>query len=426
MPSSIGSQVPSKDFSYENFQSIIDHIEGQWRGVLPDLVCMVVHSIATIRSKCRNITRVTPRLLVSGIERNDETNFSGVHPLPHELRGVENAFKTGIELGVIIEDDAGETHIDLSVTALDLAQHERVIKSIINANRHNPKLRTENGVMLWLMQRAEWLLRDKHAEPAAEVESAPLEISDDTTDQWEKPNSEKRQIPLGNRLGSYSYFYRTVSSKDKSFSDIRAKGWLMSKVDELRDRLLASVAARQGKVADKRKKRGTLPDLCKLFEAGWTAGQREASPGTPATRIVASRDIALLKSQIIIPFRDANLDVEEFSKWVTLNWGGIGATYFAKTKQYPHEPAFRWLVRCLETYTKAFMERDTIELGAAIDYSAVAAKAKRADAATKDFGKVAEALETKVALLAEENRQLKKRKILRAPSVSLPDWEDDE
>jgi hypothetical protein len=69
----------------------------------------------------------------------------------------------------------------------------------------------------------------------------------------------------------------------------------------------------------------------------------------------------LLKSQIIGPARDLDMDVEAFGYFVSLHWDAIGATYFKKSKAYPERPAFAWFVRCLETYTEAFTARDSLD-----------------------------------------------------------------
>lgn len=155
---------------------------------------------------------------------------------------------------------------------------------------------------------------------------------------------------------------------------------------------LQSVQAKRQALADKRMKRGTLADLCNMFEDGWREGQKERNPALMPARLV-NRDRALLKSQIVGPAREAGIDVRAFGHWVASNWDGIGGTFFKKAKSYPANPAFPWLVRCLETYTAAFADRDGLDLSGienpahrvtAARVTAISRKAEQAIAAASE------------------------------------------
>lgn len=134
----------------------------------------------------------------------------------------------------------------------------------------------------------------------------------------------------------------------------------MSKADEIKGAILASVASRSNRLHQKRAKRQSIADLCTLFEDAWRKGQHERDRSILAARLVA-RDRKLLKDQIIYPARELDMDVADFAKWVAVHWDAIGAAYFKKAKAYPSAPAFRWLVRCLETYTTAYKNRDSLD-----------------------------------------------------------------
>jgi hypothetical protein len=161
--------------------------------------------------------------------------------------------------------------------------------------------------------------------------------------------------------------YRNISSFDISqeeISRIKNEVYLMSKGKRSAADILADVSAsvdgkREALVA-KRRTRMTLADRVVLFERSWMRGQRERSSDIPPNRFV-NRDKKLLKDQLLKPAEGTKLDIEEFAYWVALNWTSIGAKYFTKTRKYPANPAFGWMIRCLETYTLAYQEREYLE-----------------------------------------------------------------
>lgn len=163
----------------------------------------------------------------------------------------------------------------------------------------------------------------------------------------------------------------------------------------------ASVGAARDKVRDKRRKRRTLADLCSLFENAWNRGQREKSKEVPPTRLV-QRDRALLKSQIITPFRDTTIDIEDFAYWVALNWHAIGAQYFTKSKRYPELPAFRWLVKCLETYTLAYQNREYLDENASLSRTQMRKKVAAVE-------KIQESADRSIASMQSEVEDLRRQ-----------------
>ena len=134
----------------------------------------------------------------------------------------------------------------------------------------------------------------------------------------------------------------------------------MNKADELKNSIFSGVAARRTALHDKRKARASVPDLCNLFEDGWRSGQHERDSTVLASRLGAKHR-KLLKTQIVYPSRELNIDLQDFAHFVTLHWDGIGQTLFKKAKTYPAAPTFAWFVACLETYMRAYTDREIID-----------------------------------------------------------------
>ena len=371
------------------FQAAIEHLESQFRGVLPETACRIVYAYISLTTKFgKRWRRISPRLLVRGLPRNPNTGFAGLAAIDVSERTLWAHYSLLERLGVLVRDGKGRAAIDYSKTAADLIEDEEIRKSVRKANAHNPRMRTDEGVIAWAIRKAEWLLR---------VATKP-----------EQPK------PLKNNDCSYSFIQGTEKlSKDKSSESTHARNWLMRTKDAVLKAITAQVDAQRSALQSKREKRATIADLCALFEDGWRNGQRERDSTYLPARLIP-RDRSLLKTQIVVPGREVGLDVKEFAHWVSANWDAIGAQYFKKTKAYPQAPAFRWFIACLETYTLAFQNRDYLDTtGKLPDYRRVSAEAV---AATKSEAKAAlSAAERQIAdLKAQLKEQESENKKLRA------------
>ena len=341
-----------------------------------------------------------------------------------------------VSYGIVVYD--GDTYaIDYSVTALHLAKLPSVQKRVLAANRRGGMLSTIEGIMEWAKHCVSLLIRvntanpesarsaksrDKNSygsatcpngkpainsecqteNPCPETSGIRGETSTSNVIQISKSSKWKCPSDLPYRVSTYKTH---VISSDKS-SDIRAGGSDLS-AKELMDRLAEMEHKRQA-VQDKRKSRGTLPDLCNLFESAWRNGQNERNPKIMPSRLVA-RHRALLKSQIIGPARDVGLDIEDFAYWCALHWDAIGGTYFKKAKSYPDQPAFAWFVRCLETYTTAYSNRDALDPTATLKPSQRVTAGPYKPAAPGASSKLAD-LEAQLRLANEENEKLRAAK----------------
>ena len=203
----------------------------------------------------------------------------------------------------------------------------------------------------------------------------------------------------------------------------------MTELDAIKARIGAAVDSKREKVFSERRSRGTLADGASLFAVAWARGSKERNPRMPANRLIA-RDRALLKSQIVGPFRDSDVNIEEFAFWCAKNWDAIGATYFQKSKGYPETPAFRWLVVCLETYLLAFENKDYLDETLQLDSKNMRQKAATTDRVIAQAANAAKHSTDEITFLkqamkelASENRRLKgEGKIDTAPTIDYSDW----
>ena len=203
----------------------------------------------------------------------------------------------------------------------------------------------------------------------------------------------------------------------------------MSELDAIKARIGAAVDSKREKVFSDRRKRGTLADGASLFAVAWARGSKERNPRMPANRLIA-RDRALLKAQIVKPFRDSDVDIEEFAFWCAKHWDAIGATYFQKSKGYPETPAFRWLAVCLETYLLAFENREYLDETLQLDSKNMRQKAATTDRVIAQAASAAKHSTDEIAFLrqamkelAAENRRLKgEGKTDDAPTIDYSDW----
>lgn len=238
------------------------------------------------------------------------------------------------EVGVFVQDGKGRTAIDYSVNALDLVQHENIVKSIRRRYSHNPMMRAVEGIIAWATNKAEWLL-------AARGE--------------QQENVEPESYSFSNRTNTLS----GDKSPSRNLGD-----WIMGKADDLKQRLLSSVAERSNRLQAKRKASGTLASRTALAEQAWRNGQLARNPKSFPAKL-DNRYRKLLKDQVIRAGESIDLDPADFLHWVAETWDTLGIHYFAKSKSYPADPHFGWLIKCLATYSKAYVERDSVDLSPA-------------------------------------------------------------
>jgi hypothetical protein len=380
-----------------SYQAAVIHCQAHFEPTLQRTAVQMVQFVMNVTARFgRQWSRVPFGLFFKGIPSNPEKGFAGVNPMnPVSEKTFYTVRSYLIELGVLRFEN-GKYAIDYSRTALHLVQHESVQKRILHENKRGGILSTVDGILEWAANIVQRLLPKQRKAKAQPVQEAAVEPK----------CMENKDLPYTFHVENYNI------SPDKSGSMYeRTREYFMKKASEVMQ-ALQNVQAKRDALSDKRAKRGTLADLCNLFEEGWRSGQKERNPSLMPARLVA-RDRALLKSQIVGPAREAGIDVRAFGFWVAENWDGLGATFFKKAKSYPANPAFPWLVRCLESYTGAFHQRDGLDLsGLANPAHRVSAQALAAiaDKADKAVASAAESLEDLKAQLREartENEALR-------------------
>jgi len=463
MTTSPNSQALCGPFSLNelpSFQAAVEHLESQWREPLPTLAARIVYAAISVTAKFnRSACRLSARFLRRGLKRNAATGFSGLAAFIETEQAINNALNLLYSTGVFRRDARGRTTIDYSKTAYDLVQCEDIRKSVKRRYSHNPYMRTCEGIIEWAAKLTSWLLpqntketyqngsttsvsSNKECESGVGSQNQSLpqsstaqQVSADANSVGTmsgtlcnpsttsvcvvgKANSSDRSPwikPNGNQcLGypeSYSFSYRTTPlSGDKSPSSIWDR--VMSNAESIKAAVLASVAAGRNRLQEKRIKRANISDLCTLFEDAWRKGQHERDSSILPSRLVA-RDRKLLKDQVIYPSRDVDMDVRDFAHWVALHWDAIGATYFEKAKSYPDAPAFRWFVRCLETYTTAYQNRAHLDPNAKrntpqrVSTVAVQAVIQQADKAVTAAATELDDLRRQLAEAHDKNQKLR-------------------
>ena len=152
----------------------------------------------------------------------------------------------------------------------------------------------------------------------------------------------------------------------------------MSKLDELKQSITASVSEKRGRVEAKRRKRLSLSDKVSLFEQAWMQGQKERE--VPPMRIVP-RHRKLLKDQIIKPAAGYDIDFEDMACWVAENWNAIGARWFTRAKSYPDHPAIGYFIAAYDTFLTAYHDRDNLDTSQTYSTKEMRQRAKTADRA---------------------------------------------
>lgn len=178
--------------------------------------------------------------------------------------------------------------------------------------------------------------------------------------------------------------------------------------DDILSEIHSRVDAGRAKLDSKRRSRMTLADRVALAEKAWQRGQRTRSDFAPPSRILGKWR-AVLKRDVLKPMENSTMDFEEFFEWVAENWDAIGAQYFAKSKKYPDNPAFPWLVTCLEAYTNAFQQREYLDLTGTRSKVDLMRQAAGFEQATHQVEAVAGAAQSKIAALEAELKEANKR-----------------
>lgn len=389
MPTDAGSQALCGPFSstdFPDYQAAIQHVNVHWRRFLSMTQLEIVQAIVdrTARFGKQRSRRIPMEWFFDGHDGNPEKGYAGCAPIaPCTPKSFREARAELERLGIIVRDDETYT-IDYSVNAMHLATDEGVQKRVLSANKRGGALSTVQGIVEWAAKLvAQWCER--------------YTVRSSKTHVFEDKSSNNAGVYFLHKVRD---FFMGRTNKDALLASI-----------------MGTVEAGRAKIAEKRKTRRSLSDLCNLFEEGWRSGQKERNPKIMPARLV-SRDRALLKTQIIGPARDADIDPQAFANWIALNWDGIGATYFQKAKSYPEHPSFAWLVRCLETYTGAYHARDGIDLsGLANPSQRVSTKAVKdiADQADKAVNIAADRvadLQAQLREAREDNERLRAAKAL--------------
>lgn len=357
-----------------------------WRRFLSITQLEIVQAIVdrTARFGKHRSRQIPMSWFFDGHDGNPEKGYAGCAPIaPCTPKSFREARAELERLGIVVRDGDVYT-IDYSINAMHLATDEGVQKRVIAANKRGGVLSTVRGIVEWAAKLvAQWCERYT-------VRPIKTHVSEDKSSD-----------------NAGRYFLNKV------------RDFFMGKInkDDILAHVMGTVNAGRAKVAEKRKTRRSLADLCNLFEEGWRTGQKERDASIMPARLV-SRDRALLKSQIIGPARDAGIDVQDFANWCALNWDGIGATFFKKAKSYPAQPAFAWFVRCLETYSSAYAQRDGLDLSGLANPShrvstqAVAAISATAEKAVSRATDAVADLQAQLREAREDNERLRRAKAL--------------
>lgn len=314
---------------------------------------------------------------------------AGVMPIPEMSANTFSRIRQKlIRLGLIAVEGIKYT-IKLDVTPLEIAKDAEVQSSICKLHRHNPNLRTADGLIELATRMTETLLTFLGV--TCEDEPETVENKGDT---------------------SYSLdVYTYPPSPDKSGSGIGPiiMDILMGKRSAA-DILAAAQSSAQGKaqqVREKRQKRRTLADSMKLFQENWMRGQRDAGLEGAPSRIVRKQDIAQIKQSIIVASA-GTLDTDDFAYWVAKYWDQIGAHYFQKSRSYPTNPVVPWLITCLDKYMEAYRNREMLDFDLAESGVSMRAQVGRRMKQAETNDETLQSIADKLAIAQAERDELKK------------------
>lgn len=180
---------------------------------------------------------------------------------------------------------------------------------------------------------------------------------------------------------------------------------------------LAHASGQKKTVETKRKKRGTLPDLCALFEDAWLAAIANRDQTLPRY-VFNQRQVRNLKLKIIKPLQHTEIDFQDLATYIVQHWVEIKGLYFKKSSSYPDSPAISWVIACSETYVSAYQSKckQTAPVERGTDLVTENEKLRQRNAVLEELaGKAIEAVK---AQKAENKKRRLKPKIKRTKSVT--------
>lgn len=339
---------------------------------------------------------------------------AGVMPIPRMSANSFHRIKNKLaRLGLIAVEGIRYT-ILLDRTPLDLAHDEEVQSSICKLHKHNPILRTAEGLLQMAANMTEALL--SFLGVCDEEEPEPVENKGDT---------------------SYSldvYIYPSFPAKaGKKWGELIKEFFMGQRTPaQLLSAVQTEASAKASRVREKQQKRGTLADRLAFFKREWENGQRELLSGGVPTRIVTRRDQSNIKTQILRAFEGTDHCPGHFAYWVTANWRNVGKMYFAKAKSYPSKPVLPWLIKCLDTYVEAYEQRDLVSFDMLAEGVNVEQAAKRRIASADEAEKRLQSTATELAVAEAEIRDLKKalnekgsKRTAKPRRQALPDFDEE-
>lgn len=396
-----GSQAVSGTFSQTDlpdFQTAAAFVNGHWRRCLSEgayqIVWFVMQTTAQFQRQTR---RIRKKRFFKGFEPNHEKSFYGIDPIDYMSDpSFYRALNEAVECGVIVDHGDHTYSLNYSVTALDLVQHESVIKRIKSRYRRGGVLSTIEGIIAWATAQTERLIaavRKPSGTPTPKQPSTRTQQGFQRLHNGVAGITATARFYLQRRLKTYAGkdlgYTLTYENKPTSFDKSQEVEHVtreldMPKPSDLLQSINAQVDAKRSALHAKRKKRGTLADLTSLFATQWDKGARDRDRSFPVPPLTRT-DRALVKDRIIKPFRDSDMDIEAFAYWCARHWEAIGAQYFTKSKKYPERPAIRWLIAVIDKYIEAFANREYLDETGKMKNSRMVA-AEKAEAAISQMG----------------------------------------
>lgn len=425
---------PFSKKSLPDYQAAIQHHRTQFAWALSQNMRHIVERVidSTVRFGDR-YAYISYQNFMDGSRPNPSKGYAGIAPIPHMTRKTfYSVIGSLVDMGILVKDEL-KYSINYATDALDLAPRPDVQRRVLHENRRGGLLSTVEGIIEWATKLVAHLTGETGAG------EKPAEQQD---------TQENKAIEGCHRIPST---ITHTKLPDKSGNNMQSliQGLIMGKItsEDVKRSILATVASKRDKLDSKRRGRRTLADQVALFEQAWQDGQRKRDSSILPSRILGKHR-AILKSQILKPSADT-LDTEHFARWTAENWDVVRDAYFSKSSKYPENPAFPWLVACLETYVTAYSNRDhlgdpTFSLSRR-DLLRQADTAKHVAANVADAsGKQADEIKALKAELNEANARLNKairdgkveltpdeqemRDALLdkgfTPASELPDWED--
>lgn len=335
--------------AYKKQTQLLDTIARCFSGRGNEILENIRDTTTGMGVECRPITQA---FLERGADANPETGFYGVKPVTPVSRPSHKAlWDELLEVGVILKDDNDNIRLNPDITPLELIQHDSVLKRML-AGGKGGIFSTIEGIKAWATKATHFLLGlfGKCTKETDAAES--VEIDKEEAVAYSLTQEKHIFPPKGGQIFALRFFSRIMD-----FTMARSPAQILAAAQDY-------VAERSNRLQAKRKASGTLAARTALAEQAWRDGQLARNAKSFPAKLDA-RYRKLLKDQVIRPAESLDLDSAEFLHWVAENWNALGSAYFAKSKSYPADPHFGWLIKCLATYSKAYTERDTVDLAPA-------------------------------------------------------------